>query len=45
MTMEIPMLINTTSIYPELKPEIKFIELFQTEGGYIAGRYEIIFKV
>ena len=46
MADEIPELIKKSSIYPELKPEnVTFIELVQTDGGFIAGHYEIAFKV
>ena len=46
MKIEIPELVKLSSVYPELKPEnITFIELTQTEGGFIAGHYEIAFKV
>ena len=46
MTLEIPNLVKMSSIYPELKPEnITFIELAQTEGGFIAGHYEVVFRV
>ena len=37
-------MVQTSSIWNELKPEVKFIEIMQTPGGFIAGRYEIIFK-
>ena len=39
------LLVKQSTIYGELKPEIKFIEMMQTEGGFIAGRFEIVFKV
>ena len=45
MKLEVPLLVEQASIYPELKPEIRYIGLYQTDGGYIAGQYEIIFKV
>ena len=45
MKDEIPLLVKQSTIYGELKPEIKFIEMMQTEGGFIAGRFEIVFKV
>ena len=28
-----------------MKPVIKYIELVQYQGGFIAGHYEIVFKV
>lgn len=41
---EIPKLIQNSNISSELKPEIKFIEIIKTEGGFISGHYEITFK-
>ena len=38
------MLVQTSSVWKELKPEVKFLEIMQTPGGFIAGRYEIIFE-
>ena len=35
---------QTSSVWKELKPEVKFLEIMQTPGGFIAGHYEIIFK-
>ena len=42
---EVPLLVARTPVFGDLKPEIKFIELVQTEGGFIAGHYEVVFKV
>lgn len=44
LLLEVPLLVETSSVWNELKPEVKFIEIMQTPGGFIAGRYEIIFK-
>ena len=45
MKDEIPLLVKQSTIYGELKPEIKYVEMMQTEGGFIAGRFEIVFIV
>lgn len=42
---EVPLLIARSEIYKEMKPVIKYIELVQYQGGFIAGHYEIVFKV
>ena len=37
MMSEIPKLVWNSNISSELKPEIKFVEIVKTEGGFIAG--------
>ena len=37
-------MVQASSVWKELKPEVKFLEIMQTPGGFIAGRYEIIFE-
>ena len=34
-----------SEIFKEMKPVVKYIELVQFQGGFIAGHYEIVFKV
>ena len=44
LLLEVPLLVQASSVWKELKPEVKFLEIMQTPGGFIAGRYEIIFE-
>ena len=39
MISEIPKLVWNSNISSELKPEIKFIKMVKTEGGFISGRF------
>ena len=42
---EVPLLVARAEIFKEMKPVIKYIELVQFQGGFIAGHYEIVFQV
>ena len=42
---EVPLLVARSEIFNEMKPVVKYIELVQFQGGFIAGHYEIVFKV
>ena len=37
MISEIPKLVWNSNISSELKPEIKFVEIVKTDGGFISG--------
>ena len=45
MQEEVPLLVARSEIFKEMKPVVKYIELVQFQGGFIAGHYEIVFKV
>ena len=42
---EVPLLVARSEIFKEMKPVVKYIELVQFQGGFIAGHYEVVFKV
>ena len=42
---EVPLLVARSEIFKEMKPIVKYIELVQFQGGFIAGHYEVVFKV
>ena len=42
---EVPLLVARSDIFKEMKPVVKYIELVQFQGGFIAGHYEVVFKV
>ena len=41
MISEIPKLVWNSNISSELKPEIKFVEIVKTDGGFIAGELQV----
>ena len=41
MISEIPKLVWNSNISSELKPEIKFVEIVKTEGGFISGVFVV----